>query len=237
MVALAGATLAGCSGGGDAADTPAQGAGKRAADTRLSESGKLLTFLIHPRQPGLWAPRDDCGSVEGATEFRENLARVVLERDADGLAALAAPDIKLDFGGGSGIEELKKRLAEPDSELWSALANLVPLGCAAGPRGGLTIPWYFAQDIPLDDPYMGMIVRGADVPLLDSPRADAKVVSRLSWDAVELQGDPGIYASVKAPDGTIGFVEMAKLRSLIDYRLIAEKTAGGWKIGAFVAGD
>lgn len=242
LAGLALIALAGCSSGEEVpADEPGEaqagGMGEAAQDTQLSEASRLLTSLTHPRQPGPWAPRDECDALAGAGEFRERLARAVQERDADALAALASPDVKLDFGGGAGVAELKVRLSAPDGELWQALENLVPLGCAASPEGTLTIPWYFAQEIPLDDPYMAMIVRGTDVPLLAEPKADAKAVTRLSWDAVEMVANPGAYAEVKTADGTTGYIEMGKLRSLIDYRLIAEKGADGWKIGALVAGD
>lgn len=233
LAGLALIALAGCSNEPDQADAPTDAA----AGTQLSESSKLLTSLTHPRQPGPWAPRDDCETLEGAGEFRESLAKAVLERDADALAALVSPNVRLDFGGGGGVAELRKRLADPDGKLWEALTNLVPLGCANLPAAALTIPWYFPQNIPVDDPYMAMIVRGTDVPLLEKADANAKVVTRLSWDVVELQANPADYAQVKTADGTTGFIETDKLRSLIDYRLIADRGDDGWKIGALVAGD
>ena len=205
-------------------------------DATPDAAQKYLTSLTNPPQAGPWHPRDDCAAEPGALEFREKLAAAVLTQDADALAALSAKDIKLDFGGGGGIAELRKRLAAKDQFLWKALANLIPLGCDMNTEGGLTLPWYFAQDIPVDDPYVSMIVRGVDVPLLDAPKADAKVLARLSWDVVELQSDPGVFAEVKA-GGKKGYVAAGKLRALIDYRLLADKQSDGWKITALVAGD
>lgn len=236
--------LAGCSASDDGA---AKDEGKSSAasglpgnlpeDATPGVAQRYLTSLTNPQQAGPWAPRDGCIAEPGALEFREKLAAAVLAKDADALAALADANIKLDFGGGGGTAELKKRLSDPDQALWKALTNLVPLGCALNPEGGLTVPWYFAQDMKLDDPYLSMVVRGVDVPLLDAPKADAKIVKRLSWDVVEVQNDPGAYAEVKAADGKKGFVEADKLRSIIDYRLLADKGADGWKLSAFVAGD
>lgn len=237
LAGLALIALAGCSKAPDQAEATSDGANDAAGGTQLSESSKFLTSLTHPRQTGAWAPRDDCDALEGASDFREKLARAVFEKDADALAALADPAVKLDFGGGAGVTELKKRLAEPDGALWQALTNLVPLGCAASTDGALTVPWYFGQEIPVDDPYMAMIVRGTDVPLLAKADGNAKVLTKLSWDVVELQGNPANYAEVKTADGTRGFVELEKLRSLIDYRLIADKGPDGYRIGALVAGD
>jgi len=244
LAGLALVALAGCSSGEEASAAP------ETADTAIAlpenalpedatpdAAQKYLSSLTNPPQAGPWHPRDDCIGEAGALEFREKLAAAVLAQDADAVLALSAKDVMLDFGGGSGAAEFKKRLGESDRALWKALRNLIPLGCAIGSDGSLTLPWYFAQDIPIDDPYLGMIVRGANVPLLDAPKADAKVLKRLSWDVVELQKDPGTYAEVKTADGKAGFIEWAYLRAIIDYRLIAEKRDGEWKITAFVAGD
>jgi hypothetical protein len=37
--------------------------------------------------------------------------------------------------------------------------------------------------------------------------------------------------------GQTGYIEAAKLRSALDYRLLASRTGGALKIDAFVAGD
>ncbi len=191
-------------------------------------------------QEGLYAPRDECTSIAGASAFRERLASVVEARDIDGLVALAANDVQLDFGGGSGAQELRKRLADKDWKLWDELDTLLTLGCAANDQGGITLPWYFNQKIEKIDPMMGMIVMGQDVPLRAGPGDKDKPVRMLSWDAVELaaglQPDKP-YQNVKLPDGTLGFVETSKLRSLIAYRMIASSRDGDWRFTTLIAGD
>ncbi|WEK47657.1 MAG: SH3 domain-containing protein [Candidatus Andeanibacterium colombiense] len=238
--------LAACSPGEQASATPDKSDAKANAplpEDRLPEdsgpdaANRFLTSLTNPPQAGPWHPRDACIDQPGALEFREQLAAAVIARDTDALEALSAKDIVLDFGGGSGVGELKKRLGQADSGLWTALANLLPLGCAAGADGSLTMPWYFAQDIPLDDPYFGMMVKGVNVPVRAAPTADAKVIETISWDAIEVQSDPAAFAKVKLHDGRNGYIEAAKLRAIIDYRLIAERKDGAWKLTAFVAGD
>jgi hypothetical protein len=189
---------------------------------------------------GTYAPRDDCGELDGAHAFRTALAAAVEARDAEALVALADPDIKLDFGGGQGTAELRKRLADPDYRLWDELEQVLPLGCAANSQDVFTLPWYFAQDFGELDSFSGMIVMGEDVPLRAAPRGDAEVLERISWDAVELQGylgDEDAFVLVADDRGREGYIARANLRSLIDYRLIAERAAGKWAITAFVAGD
>jgi hypothetical protein len=244
LAGLALVALAGCSSGDEASAAPEKS--DLAAplpeealpeDATPDTAHKYLTSLTNPPQTGPWHPRDECIDQPGALAFREKLAAAVLARDADALVALSAKDIMLDFGGGAGTSELKKRLAASDQYLWKALQNLLPLGCAVGADGSLTVPWYFAQDIPLDDPYFGMMVKGVDVPVRDAPKPDAKVIRKISWDAVEVQSDPAVFAEVKTGDGKKGYIETAKLRAIIDYRLVAEKHDGEWKLTALVAGD
>ena len=190
-------------------------------------------------EEGPYAPRDACGDLKGAAEFRQALAAAVEARDADALAALAAQDVKLDFGGGTGRAELKKRLTAGDRKLWQELGELLTLGCAANKQGGLTIPWYFDQRITGVDPFMGMIVTGEKVPVLGSPEEGAEPVAMLSWDVVGIaaMAPDDAFQKVKTSAGEEGYVATGKLRSLIDYRLLATSRNGNWRIVSLVAGD
>lgn len=189
---------------------------------------------------GPWAPRDECAELPGAAAFRESLANAVEARDVDALAALSASDIKLDFGGGSGTGELRARLLNPERSLWDELDDLLALGCAANGQGGLTIPWYFTQDMGDVDPFEGMIVTGEHVPLRAAPDPKADALAEISWDLVTLEG--GLhpeerYQKVATADGRKGYIATAKLRSLVDFRLVASSRNGKWSITSLVAGD
>lgn len=188
---------------------------------------------------GPFAPRDACGDLKGADEFRRQLAEAIEARDAEALVALAAEDVKLDFGGGSGRAELRKRLEAPDRKLWEELDALLALGCAANKQSGLTIPWYFEQPKPGVDSSKGMLVTGEKVALLDSPSNDGKVAATLSWDLVEIAAlkpdDP--FQKVETRDGQQGYIATGQLRSLLDYRLLAVSRNGTWRIVSLVAGD
>ena len=188
---------------------------------------------------GPFAPRDDCRDLDGADVFLGDLARAVTTRDTDALVGMAAEDIKLDFGGGSGTAELRERLGAEDRKLWQELSELLKLGCAKNKSGGLTLPWYFEQDFGAADPTMSMMVTGEGVPLLESPEEDAPVLAAISWDVVRiatLKPDDD-FQRVEAKDGTSGYVATDKLRSLIDYRLLASSRNGRWRIVSLVSGD
>ncbi|RKF21912.1 hypothetical protein D6851_07830 [Altericroceibacterium spongiae] len=188
---------------------------------------------------GPYAPRDECGDVKGAEEFRAKLAEVVKNRDVDGLVALSAEDIKLDFNGAAGAEELRRRLEDDEWDLWEELDTLLTLGCSTNGHGGITIPWYFEQSFDTVNPANGMLVTDENVRVMTEPHPDADTLKRISWDVVRIDRlvPDDRYQPVTLRDGEKGYVETDKLRSLLDYRLMASSRNGKWSITSFIAGD
>lgn len=215
----------------------------KAPSDKLAQSASELvgakTPEPEPLAAGPYAPRDTCRDLPGADDFREKLAEAVMARDAAAFLALAAEDIKLDFGGGTGHAELKKRLTSKDWKLWDELDALLELGCAANGQGGLTIPWYFEQHIDKVDQPNGMLVTGEKVPLLAAPDPKSKPIEAISWDVVTLTAlkpdDP--FQAVTTLGGAKGYVATDRLRSLLDYRLLASRRNGKWSVVSLVAGD
>jgi hypothetical protein len=214
-------------------------------DAPAEDVERAAAKLVAPSAPesplakGRFAPQDTCAEIEGADQFRTRLAAAVKARDIDGVVALAADDVKLDFGGGGGSAELRKRLADESLGLWGELDALMALGCSANEQGGITIPWFFDQDIGEADPYFAMLVTGEDVPLLERPDPASKPVATISWDLVEIASlnPESAYQRVEFGDKKVGFIATDKLRSLIDYRLTASSRNDRWRIISFVAGD
>jgi hypothetical protein len=208
--------------------------------SETSGAGALLDRLVAPRQQGEYAPRDECASLPGARAFREALAAAVQKRDIDAIAALASEDVRLGFGGDDGLARLRAKLGESNGELIDELAGLLALGCAATDGGGLTIPWYFAEEYGDVDSYSAMLVTGREVPLYAGADTRSAVKARLSWNMVTL--DEGLrpgdtFQAVTGAGGMKGFMPTDKLRSVLDYRLLAVRQDDGWKITALVAGD
>jgi len=212
------------------------------ADRIVETAEQIVDPAPSPPAPwaaGRFAPRDECPEVEGASAFRSRLAASVRDRDAAALAGLAASDIKLDFGGGAGADELRRRLSEPDTPLWHELEELLPLGCAANAQGGITLPWVAGQELPIRDPGAAMLVTGPEVPVLEEPRPDAATIGTVSWDVVAIDGvrPDAPFQQVVLPDGSRGYMASGALRSMLDYRLTAARRNGRWSITSFVAGD
>jgi len=206
---------------------------------RAEEMVEPAAAVAQPMGSGRYAPRDECPQVEGASAFRSRLSAAVRQRDASALAALAADDIKLDFGGSAGAAELLQRLADPNWRLWDQLESLLALGCAANQQGGITIPWVAAQEMSVADPGAAMLVTGENVPVYPAPDQSAEAIGAVSWDVVELSAfapeEP--FQQVVLPDGKRGFIATQALRSLLDYRLTASSRNGKWSITSFLAGD
>ena len=185
--------------------------------------------VVPPLAEGPYAPRDECVGLPGAYAYRERIRR-----------ALAAPDVKLDFGGGAGSAELKARLDGEQSNLWRELDALLAMGCAAEGEASMTLPWYFSQEIDEVDPMMGMIVTGEGVPLLLAPERDSDVLEAISWDVVQLVDGfraEDRFPHVETTKDKRGYIATDRLRSLIDYRLLASSRDGKWSITSLVAGD
>lgn len=200
----------------------------------------------HEAASGPYAPRDDCGALPGAEDFRLAMAKAVAVRNADALIKLTDPHVRLDFGNGHGADLLRKRLASPIYRLWDQLEAILPLGCeggqAAGGKNFLTIPWYFSQGFAGRDSYRVAMVLGQDVPLLAKPDKNAEVLDKLSWDAVELasgetEDGNSPFEKVTTLDGKTGYIARDKLRGLLAYRLLANRTDQGWRITGLIAGD
>lgn len=220
------------------------GEGKAPSDKLKDATEQLVEEASGEAPPklaeGPYAPRDECVGLPGAAAFRQKLAQAVEARDADALIALAAPDVKLDFGGGAGSAELRARLAGEGRDLWAELDALLAMGCAADGEAMMTMPWYFAQEIDAVDPMMGMIVTGENVPLRLEPDAASDMLEPISWDVVELVDglQPGArFQHVATTEDKRGYIATDRLRSLIDYRLLASSRNDEWSITSFVAGD
>ena len=225
--------LAACSQENAPSDAIEKAAGKVVEKVDGSETDKLAK--------GPYAPRDECADIEGAADFRASLAKAVASRDADALLALAAPDVQLDFGGGAGTAELRKRLADPAYDLWDELDTIVTLGCAKGEAGaGITLPWSFAQDFAGLDVLNSFIVMGEDVPLRETADPASKSLGTVSWDAVTLVGGfkpEAKFHQVKSADGKVGFIDAEKLRPIAGYRILASSRDGKWSFTSLIAGD
>jgi hypothetical protein len=195
--------------------------------------------------PGRFAPRDECARISGTAAFRAALSAAVRRRNVDALTALASDDVKLDFGGGAGKAELRKRLRGKDGpELWRELTAMLSLGCSMQ-SGNLVLPWFNGADLGDIDPFEVLLVTGSNVPLYARPSASLRPVARLSWQLVKPLLDDKAVGPLQhvqlVGTSTTGYIEHARLRSQVSYRLIAQRVLRRgqqvWRFNTFIAGD
>ncbi len=198
---------------------------------------------------------DEGGKDSSFATYRETLIAAIASRDVDTVVASAAPDIHLDFGGGEGREEFRKRLTvtaedfseeyahladEHREEYWDALEEVLHLGGVFREPTSFTAPYTWSFKLKDDEePFATSFVVGSDIPMRSRPSRFGDIISVLDEDVVRmLDGGKGTdFREVHVMDGRKGFVHKDHLRSAIDYRAIFENSGGRWQMTVFIAGD
>ena len=120
---------------------------------------------------------------------------------------------------------------------------MLELGGVFMDDGAFCTPYLACIDVPGCpdcDPFETVYVIKADAVGRAEPDPDSPVVANLSWDVLQMdygaQGAEGWYA-VKLPVGRTVFLSTRDSRMAVDYRARFEKTAEGWRMTVFIAGD
>lgn len=196
---------------------------------------------------GILAPQDECVKDTAFVAYRGKLAAAVKAKSFDQLKPLLNSAIKLDFGGGAGLENFAARLAKaPNGDVggrpqWDELAEILTLGCALGSDGTSASMPYAFERIGDRDAFQTMFPRRSGITLFKSNDGKSDAVRTLGWDVLTITAPAdgkAEYVAVKLDDGTAGFVRRADARSAVDYRALFNKDeSGNWLMTAFVAGD
>ena len=188
-------------------------------------------------------PVDEASAQPGFFTFRANLLKAVQARDTAFLYAALAPDILNSFGGNGGSAEFKElwRPAEPESQLWAVLTEILALG---GTFSGdeFSAPYVFST-FPEDlDGFEHVVIVGSDVRVRARPALDAPILTTLSFDIVRsADREEGLAAEgwrrVELSDGRTGYVSASYARSPLGYRALFTRERGVWLLSVLVAGD
>lgn len=180
-------------------------------------------------------------------KFRAALLDAVRRRDVDYVVAMADVEIKLSFGGDYGRDIFRQWLASDglveQERYWRELQSVLELGGVFMEDGAFCTPYLSCIDVPgcaECDPYETVYVIRANAVARLEPDPEGPVAGELSWSVLpldyEAQSPEGWYA-VKLPDGRIAYLSDSDARMAIDYRARFEKTAEGWRMTVFIAGD
>ncbi len=188
-------------------------------------------------------PRDECLSVDGYFDMRQNFEGIVKRRDAKAFLAMVSPAVSWSFGGETGKDAFAKSWkleTGKASPIWAELDQIVRLGCFSQGEGTAAMPHLFGQNPGTGDAGAGMsLVLGPAVNMRAQPTTGSASLRKINWEVVEtLEGstDPN-WTKIKTADAKMGFIRNDYLRSFLDYRIGFERKEKGWVISYFIAGD
>ncbi|MGE3467737.1 MAG: SH3 domain-containing protein [Pyrinomonadaceae bacterium] len=193
-------------------------------------------------------PVDEAKLDRSFFAFRAKLIAAAERRDAKFILDIVDPDIKLSFGGESGIADFKRmwKVNDRSSEFWAEFIPVIKNGGkflrSGGKRTSLFLAPYSFEGFPDDlDAFEHSVIFGKNVRLREAPGLDAKIIALLSYNIVK-KGDVAAggtpkWTPVTTLGGMAGYVSSEYVRSPIDYRAGFEKKRGRWKMVIFVAGD
>ncbi len=264
---LGGVTLA----TGKRADIPQPPAGNPTIKATVSDSKPADTSLSPSRLPAATTLRQPDGvvqkkSVDNApryrlkltdevppdsdfARFRSRLLQAVQSRDANFIRQIAAPDIKLSFGGSLKLDDVG--IDNPKATIWVGLEKAMGTGCAKSSQ--LTDTWICPQVFetwPSNlDAFTYVAIIGENVNVRASANTNSRVLGLLSNEAVKidqktqqrekrfdlnnLQG----WTPIIMPNGDRGYVANRYVYSQIGYRAFFKKFSGKWKMTVLVTGD
>ena len=194
-------------------------------------------------------PVDDAKLDASFLAFRTKLIAAAEHRDANYILSIVDPKIKNGFGGDDGIANFKRewKLTSKNSKFWKEFLTVIKNGGAFGEwRTTFTAPYTFSSWPDDVDGFEYHVIFGNNVNLRKSPDMNAEVITKLSYNVVEIQPEtvpksgkseyPGWWL-VKTRGGLEGYVKREFVRSHIDYRAGFTKKKGVWKMDFFLAGD
>jgi hypothetical protein len=187
-------------------------------------------------------PVDEAASVPDFFSFRAQLQIAVAKRDVQAVVSALSKDVKLSFGGDTGVEDFTRMWEPdaPDSGLWETLATVLSLGGTFASDDTFTAPYVLARWPQDNDAFTHMAAIGTDIRVRDAPSTSAPVIAALDYSVVEVVDNPAPdakWVQIRLAPNRTGFVDSRFLRSPIDYRIRFEKREGRWQVVFFLAGD
>lgn len=210
--------------------------------SQVREAGKLY--------PVDEAPRDTHFFI-----FREQLQDAVQGRNLFHLMDVIHPQIKVDFGDGSGVADFVTtwQLDTPEkagrSPVWGILENVLSQGGVFTDGGSLfTAPYIFATWPQDFDAYEYVAITGSGVRVRSAPSLQSQTLTMVSYDIVKrldtttmeetIGGETHPWVKIQLPDEREGYVYGKYVHSPIGYRAAFEKQPSNkWLMTFLLAGD
>lgn len=206
----------------------------------------LLILLPATASARTLKPADEAARDPQLAALIETLVRAADAKDFAPFEQAISPNAIASFSGDMGPQGFRDAYAidDPNSPFWAEFKAAVTLGGAFMGDAEFAAPYVYAN-MPEDlDSFAHVVAIGPKTSLFAKPKDDAKIIADVTHQILDLvDTDPEDPST--APQGWIkvkakkklGFVKAAETRSPLDYRVVFQKTANRWWIGAFVAGD
>jgi hypothetical protein len=187
-------------------------------------------------------PVDEAATRPDFFSFRAQLQEAVARHDVDAVMAVVHPDIKASFGGDEGIDAFRRlwRPDEPDSKLWGTMGAVLALGGTFQGEQTFVAPYTFSRWPDRFDAFEHVVLTAADVRIREAPRADAAVVTTMSFAILPVARpvqESEEWTAVQLDNKRVGHVASRLARSPIDYRAMFTLSQGRWRLTLFLAGD
>jgi hypothetical protein len=182
-------------------------------------------------------PVDEAASDRQLLQYRTRLRAAVERGDINAVVEAMDPDVKLDFGGGYGVDMFRKMVIER-SEMWEELRWALAHGGGFMSEDLFSAPFVYARWPDEFDSFECAAIVGSHVRLRTARQLDAPIIRSMSYAIVRmLEVGDGLWSHVQLGDGRSGYVWHAYVRSPIEERAVFNRIDGRWRMTAFVAGD
>lgn len=221
-------------------------------------AAKEDTLPLNPvYEAGKIYPVDEAPKDTAFFVFREQLLNTVRRHEVFALMDVIHPEIKVDFGGGSGVAdfvsawELDSPEKAKNSRVWNILERVLENGGTFEDGGKVFVAPYVYATWPQDfDAFEYVAITGSGVRLRSAPNLRSQTLTMVSYDIVKrietspveetIGGETYPWEKIQMPgeDGKEGFVYGKYVTSSIDYRAGFERQGNGkWLMTFLVAGD
>jgi hypothetical protein len=200
-------------------------------------------------------PVDEAAKDASFLEFRTALLDALKRRDAAFVLAVSTPDMA-EYLRNIGLELPRAAVAGPPHEIvaWRQLESILLLGGTFTTTKGLVegrvefcAPYvYRAYPDPaqigfdlIESEGTPWVVLEPNVPVYSEPAPNASVLTRLSYDLVEVTGGeapalpPVRWRQIHTPDGREGWIEAHRIRDPEDHHACFAKIGGAWRLTVF----
>lgn len=221
-------------------------------------AAKQDTLPLNPiYEAGKLYPVDEAPKDTSFFIFRERLLQAVKKREVFSLMDAIHPEIKVDFGGGTGVAdfvstwELDSPEKAKDSRVWRILEQVLQNGGTFDNGGRSFIAPYIFAIWPDDfDAFEYVAITGSGVRLRSAPNLQSQTLTMTSHDIVKrlettstketIGGETYPWEKIRltGDDGKEGYVFGKYVASSIDFRAGFERQPNGkWLMNFLVAGD